>query len=509
MKAKYSPFTSRLALLLAGAVLGALPLNAQEPWREGRNIAGLSLYDANTLEARVGGRFTSGEYRLPSEAAQLWQAGTNAQAESHFKDMLFVGAFSFEVQHAKDMMGSMFCYPGFYPIDVLEFTPGPKTRQTYNIGGGLAWTGSPHWAAGFNLDFKGINYSKRKDLRHTTFRQEMSFVPSVVYKGKGWNVGASFILEKNSEFIQAEQLGTATAATYYAFLDKGKRFGTYQIWDGSGIHLTDFGVDRLAVNQLSWGGALQASWGNRLYADAEFKFSYGEVGEKGYTWFRFPGVRFETKVLGYIPGNDGMHALRADAASALVENFESVIDRVSAGGVTTPVEYGSNRIYVQASTQTGVSYTYESHQGWDVSTSAQIVWTEDRGTHMYPYLAYDASTMLNLAVQGHLPLGPVTLEAGMSFREELAEDHEIVETDETNVGVVSYPVRLHDWWFVEEEYNDTRRLGVNLNIRYDFTIARRHRLFVEAGCSWWHIFEAVVLTGKDRQTTQLTLGYNF
>lgn len=509
MKAKYSLSMSRLTLLLAGAVLCALPLSAQENWREGRNIAGLSLYNNTYVQARVGGGFTSGGYRLPSEASHLWTAGTTAQAETHYKDMLFVGSFSFEVQHGNNMMGSMFTNPGYYPIDVLEFTPGPKTRQTYQVGGGLAWLNGSRWIPGFTLNFEGVNYSKRKDLRHTTYRQEMSFVPSLMYKGDRWNIGASVILEKNSEFIQAEQLGTATAETYYAFLDKGKRFGSYQIWDGSGIHLADVGVDRMAVNQFTWGIALQASLGEVLYMDAEYQNSFGQVGEKGYTWFRFPGHRVNAKVLGNIPVAGGVHTLRANLSWFGQENRESVIDRVTEGGVTTPVEYESNRIYVRHTLKTGPSYAFENKAGWGLWAATDIEVNRDLGTQMYPFLSYDSSIMLNLSVGGHLPLGPVTLEAGLSYRHELGEEHELVDTDESHEGVSSLPYRLTDWWEWEEEYNDARRLGVKLNLRYNFTVARRHKLFVEAGCNWVHIFNATLIPGKNRQNTQLTIGYNF
>ena len=505
MNAKYSLSMSRLALLLAGAVLCALPLRAQEPWREGQNIAGLAFYDSTYVQARVGGGFTSGGYRLPSEASQLWTAGAGAQAERHFRDMVFTGSFSFELQHGKDMMGSMFTQPGYYPIDVLEFTPGPKTRQTYQVGGGLAWLNGSRWIPGFTLNFQGINYSKRKDLRHTTYRQEISFVPSLLYKGEGWNAGLSAILEKNSEFIQAEQIGTATAESYYAFLDKGHRYGTYQVWDGSGIHLSDVGVDRMAVNQFAWGVALQASLGQTLYADAQYKHSNGLLGEKGYTWFRFQGHELMAKLIWNFQASGGLHRLRADVAWEQKDNHESVIDRVTEGGVTTPVEYGNNRIYVRRILNAGPSYAFESSSGWGVGAAAGLEVGRHRGTQMYPFLAYDASTLLNLSVDGHLPLGPVTLEAGLSYRQELAEEHSLVDTDPAQEGVSSTPFRLQDWWEMEEEYYDASRLGMRLNLRYDFTIG----LFLEAGCEWMHIFHAELLPGLNRQTTHLTIGYRF
>ena len=75
MNAKYSLSTSRKFLLFVGAVLCALPLSAQEVWREGRNIAGLSFYKGTQAEVQLGSSYTSGEFRRPSEASQLWQAG--------------------------------------------------------------------------------------------------------------------------------------------------------------------------------------------------------------------------------------------------------------------------------------------------------------------------------------------------------------------------------------------------------------------------------------------------
>lgn len=508
MNKKYSLSTSRLVLLLAGAVLGVLPLGAQEVWREGRNISGLLQYEGMQVEARLGGKYTSGGFHLPSEADQLWQGTAEAQAESHYKDLVFVGAFSFDVQHGKGMMGSMFTLPGYYPIDVLEFTPGPKTRQTYGVGGGMAVNTHTRWIPGFTLQFQGINYAKRKDLRHTTYRQEISFAPSVLYNGDLWKAGATLILDKNSEFIQAEQVGAATAETYYAFLDKGKRYGTLEAWNGSGIHLADPGVDRLAVNQTSFGAALQTSCGESFYADLEYRYSHGQVGEKGYTWFRFPGQSLEGKVLWNIPGSKGLHTIRAYAQYRGSDTYESVIDRITSGGVTTPVIYGSNRIYRRRALSSGQSYTFESSKGWSIKGAAGIEWEKDRGTHMYPFLEYDNSAILTIQTETKIPLGHFSLEAGLLFRHKVADEHLVVDQVEDHDGVHSFPMRLQDWWDMEEEFRNVTLLGASLSIRYNFIILEQ-KLFVEAGCQYSHAFGIQLLSGSDRQETHLSIGYNF
>ena len=500
---------SRKPLLLAGALFCALSLSAQETWREGRNTGGLTLYEQGEAQVLLGGTFTSGGFRTPSEASQLWGGGVQARAETHYKDLVLTGQFSFDVKSGQEMMGSMFTNPGYYPIDVLEFTPGPKTRQTYGISGGMAWNTRSRWAPGITLRFEGVNYSKRKDLRHTTYRQEVDIVPSLLYRGDVWRVGASAILGKTSEFVQAEQIGTATAQTYYAFLDKGRRFGTYQAWDGSGIHLAEPGVDRLAVNQYSLGAALQLSRGERFYGDLEYRFSPGSVGEKGYTWFRFRDHDILGKVLWNIDGKDGTHTLRLDGCWNTMVNNESVIDKVTEGGVTTPREYGSNRIYVRYQETGGLSYAYESRKGWNASAAFRLNKNRELGTLMYPFLEFDEGLQMEVELQGGLPLGRFNLEGGLLFRKELAENHYEVDSDETEEGVTSRPFRLREWWDQEEEYNDVPLLGGFLNIRYPFTLARKYKLFAQLGCSVSYAFNVELLPGNKRQTTHITLGYCF
>ena len=219
MNAKHNPSTGKWLLTLLGLVLFAQLSPAQEAWRDGRNIAGAAREapaTGQTANALIGAKFTSGSFRSPSDGSTLWTGLAKASAESRYEDLFLTGNFGFELTQGSEMTGSMFTHPGYYPIDVLEFTPGTKLRQTYDIGGGLAWKNASRWTPGGTVRFQGINYAKRKDLRHTTYRQELEFVPSVAYTGEGWMVGLSYIFGKTSEFIAAEQVGQAKAESYIA-----------------------------------------------------------------------------------------------------------------------------------------------------------------------------------------------------------------------------------------------------------------------------------------------------
>lgn len=497
-------------LLLLGALFCAQWLPAQN-WEQGRNIAGVAAGDDTGHEAtaEIFGKYTSGDFRSPSQGKTLWTAGATAQAESRFKDLYLSGNFGFELVEGSQMMGSMFTEPGYFPIDIVEFTPGTKVKQTYDIGGGIALRTGGRWIPGSYIRFRGVNYAKRKDLRHTTYREEFELNPSLLYQGDGWKAGATFLFDKISEFIVAEQIGEAPTDPYMAFLDKGIRYGTLQVWDGSGTHLKEAGVDRLPVKEYGYGLALQAELGTFLYADAEYRTTRGEVGEKGYTWFRFPGNSLNVQIIGTIPARAGRHQLRASLDWSGKDNFETVLEKETNGGVTTPVEYGSNRIFQNRNLQGGLSWRFAHRERWAVESGVSLEKTRDRSTLIYPFLDNDEATHLRLSVGGRLPLGQWTFAGGVLAGCKVGEHRHTVENDNENLGVSSFPYRLQDWWDREQEAADATRLAVNLSIRYSFARLLHLPLYVEAGCRWMHAFDIQLLPGSDRQTTFFKIGYNY
>ena len=509
MNAKHSlSMSSRLALLLAGAVLCAPALHGQEAWHGSRNVAGLATDEAGgkQAEASLFGKFTSGDFRSWSEGKTVWTAGAAAKAETQLQDFVMVGSFGFTQEEGSQMMGSMFTKPGYYPIDVLEFTPGNKTRQTYDISGGLAWKNGSRWIPGVTARFEGINYAKRKDLRHTTYRQELEMTPSILYKGDGWRLGASFIAGKSSEFVQAEQIGPAKAESYYAFLDKGMRYGAYQAWDGSGIHLKEAGVDRLPVYELTQGAAVQYSLGESLFAQLEYTRSHGEVGEKGYTWFRFPSQQWAAQLEYNYTENGNRHCFSLDYSWKSTRLDETVLEKVTEGGITTPSILGSNRVYTGKSFAASLNYLLERADGLTLEASFSVDRANQMSTLMYPYMDLDHGTHLffNLGVEA--PLGPRwqlktgLLVGGGAYSEQMSK-----ATAEP-IGISGMPFRLTDWWDLEQEVSDALRVQLSVALRYTLS---RLPLYLEAGCDYLRALDAQLAPGVRRQTSYLQLGYKF
>ena len=498
-------------------------------------------YTHLTSSASLYSSFEHGDFRPGHAASSLWKTGAEARTDAiynNWKATYMTGRFSFEEKHGEDMRMSMFINPGYYPIDVIEFTPGDKILQTYRFSGGIArelW--HPAWCIGGKIDFSSQNYSKRKDIRHTNYALDLTVVPSILYRDYTYRFGLSGIFRKTAESIEAEQVGAATADTYYAFFDKGMRYGTYQAWDGSGIHLAEAGVNRLPVREFSYGAAIQFGNGY-IYADAEYLRTDGLVGEKGYDWYRFPGHKLTAnaswrhlwkQIITYFSFHADWRGQRLD---------EAAWDKVTDGGITLPEIYGYNTVSRRRQTNLSVDYQtdifFHTVRSFKLGYSATI-WDEHASPH-YPYT--DAwhiwMSRLNANVVTGLPFGGIaqrfTLALGARYfwandRERGLEPADPTDKpwgDGANTGdstssshglsvgsllPASEPFRLDFEWVRRHEYLTASGMGLNGALTYRIKSVKGLSLTLDG--SWTHAFEITLLKGKNRWTSSLRLGYSF
>ena len=107
-------------------------------WNAGRNVNGLRTDSLTVSYAELGADYTSGGFRDVNDPKTIWSAGAEAGTITHLKKFSMIGAFSFRNAESQKACGSMSACPGYYPVDIYEFTPGRKTRQTYSFLGGIA-----------------------------------------------------------------------------------------------------------------------------------------------------------------------------------------------------------------------------------------------------------------------------------------------------------------------------------------------------------------------------------
>ena len=465
MKAKNSLCAISRAAAVAILFALGLPVAAQKYerlqkhnlWNQGSNVAALRLDSLSFSEAALSAEVEGGGLR--SFSAAPLQAGGSliARSTSRLDAFTLRGSFGFRDTESWNQCGSMSAAPGFFPIDAMEFTEGRKSTQNYIVQGAISVPLSERWYIGAGLDFSAINASKRKDLRYTTYRLDLEFSPSLLYRGEGFAIGASLGYARNSETVNAEQIGTAQTAPM-AFLNEGIHFGNYQVWTGSATHLSEAGVSGLPQMRNAYKAALQFGTED-FFAELCGGWSEGRSGERQSIWYRFKGPEAGLN-LAY---RHGSHTFRASGKWSSLINRESVLDKVTEGGISLVKEYGSNKILEYSILESSLCYEYVGR----VLEAGALVRLSDRrdlATPRYPYsygresLGFGAG-FYALAKLGSFELG-ATLDGGAAS---------IKETAFRSVQVnVSEPFRMEDLHEYENWYESVPRLGLGLNAAYYF-----------------------------------------
>lgn len=532
MNAKLSLSMNKL-LLMAALTLGFQGLaaaqtvydrlEAENLWNLGGNPAGLVNSDlslAGALKSSMGfqsktqavsfaqlyGSFEHGGFRSASEAETPWTMGAETKSLARFGKVTMRGGFSFEQKEGSGMDGSMFMNPGQYPVDLLEFTPGRKTRQTYTVDGSIATKLDGHWTIGGSFDFLSANYSKRKDIRHTNYALDLKVAPSLLYRfSDKFDIGLSYIFRKTSESVKAEQIGSATAESYYGFLDKGIYYGVYDVWDGSSLHMAEAGVDRFPVKEIFNGGSLQLRYG-LFYADVSYLKSQGEIGERGYSWYKFPGGELSAHAGCKIVKPQATHLFGLEYSYRGRDNDEYIVERVTTGGVTSPVVHGKNRIFEHRDMAIRPSYRLYA-SSFEISAKASYEEHRLQSSLVFPYLnTWDWSTV-SADVNAIWHLSSFDLGAGASFLTSLKDDlgSDMVEGTLPS----SEPYRLTEWFNMDREYKTAGRCGLRASVRWNFSIASMKGLYLKAEGFFTRASKITYLDGSSRYGASLRLGCEF
>lgn len=475
-------------------------IERRNSWNAGANVTGIMMDSITTSYAELYGRNSHGDFRNYSEAEKSWSAGATAKSITHLKGYSLTGSFSFDHTSGKNMSGSMFIHPGFYPVDILEFTPGRKDLQTYTFMGGIATDIAPNWRLGGKIDFASANYSKRKDLRHTNYRLDLKVAPSVMYHSGELAIGLSYVFNKNSESVKAEVIGTA-ATSYNAFWDKGLMYGAYEAWNGSGVHLSESGINGFPIKELSHGAALQLQW-KGFYGDIEYSHVSGSAGEKEAIWFKFPTDRIASHLSYRFKQGNKEHFIRLNLQWSHLVNNENVISKETVNGVTTSHIQGANRIFEKDAFFIHPEYELISPRG-ELRLGTELSTFKRLTTQMYPYVASEKMLCSRTSISGTLHTGRFDLKAAASFS--TGNFTEKSRTAETETEPGNPPYRLTDYYNLQNEYATATHATLHLGLRYHFN----HGIYAEIQGSYTHGFNLNYIEGSSRWNESIKLGYTF
>lgn len=496
-------------ILTVMLTLAALTVAAQErfdevvrrnPWNGGVNASGIRMDTLSRSYAELFFTKTNGALADPSASDDSWNAGAVTESVRHFAKVSFSGGFAYNYFDGKNMCGSMFTRPGYYPVDIVEFTPGRKIREDYSFRGGVSAVLGQRWTGGIGVDFSAHNYAKRKDLRHKNLRLDFEFTPSVLYHTGRWSLGASYIVGTNSEKVEAETRGAATEQ-YEAFFDRGLRYGVLEQWMSNDIHLAVSGVSGFPVRENVQGAGLQLGCG-AFYADVEYRNRAGKTGESRLIWQEFDTDQITSSAVLSLGEGALRHFLRLHLDWRSLQMSENIITTESVNGVTNSTIHGSVPTFGRKSLDLNLEYELWCGRN-RVRAAADFSQTNRRSTLMFPSVREQKLRYVELRASWLRTLGRWELMLGADFRRGDTSEHHY-ELDGGGEHSGAYPVRLTSFYQMENEYLTAARLGGELSLRRHI-----HAFYVDLSAAFEHGFNLKYLPQPNRVGVTLRVGYNF
>ena len=176
-------------------------------WNDGVGVNGIRQDSTDAAEATLEAGWEQGGLKEVWEAPSLWSAGAMTRAIKHLERFSMTGSFAFEQKQGEQMCGPMSIAPGYFPIEVWEFTPGRKTLQSYVVDGGISVDLDESWRLGGRFTMNSRNYSKRKDLRHINYRLDLDCAAGLMWHRGDLSLEMDALLGRTAETISADQIG--------------------------------------------------------------------------------------------------------------------------------------------------------------------------------------------------------------------------------------------------------------------------------------------------------------
>ena len=181
---------------------------------------------------------------------------------------------------------------------------------------------------------------------------------------------------------------------------------------------------------------------------------------------------------------------------------ESILEKVSENGVTTVHYHGSNRILAKTSTTLSPEYEYVT-DAIELKAGADFRWDESLSSQMYPYLY--SQRIMNWKAYADATLHILRFDLGVTiaYGDGSVKESERLVNEQS--GVQTTPFRLQEWYERQMEFRTASYLETGLSARYNL----RNGIYFRAEGEWIRGFNLISITGKDRFTAALGIGYEF
>ena len=454
-----------LALFLPGL------LNGQE--------AGLLRMDpdhrTSKTHAGVWGGIEEGRFKPTHAAVFQWSAGAEAQALRHGQKSSWTGALSIQQTMGNNMFSSMFLEPGYFPVDLLELTPGVKSRQDVHLEGGFLSDLGYEWAAGIQGSVDGAHSAKQQELRHSNLGLRLQVEPTLTYVMDD-NIGfvTSYTVALRTESLSIDNLAAA-------FLDKGLRYGSFLAGSGAGaFSVQEFthGITGLFHGE-DFSGQLKWLW-------KRGKAEGAEIGS-----FTFPGSTVSAFIEQTFLADQADHKYRL----SYKRERDQLREMTGEGGFSAD----SDRVGREMELKYEARFLHGGFRSVGLALNARR-WVER--SFVAPSQDLTKRNLGAATLFASFALGGVSLDvhamAGSGLWRDRGRSH--IETEDQ-------PYRQTVDWLRQMEYVMAPRVGLGGSLK--MPIPSAGGLFVQLDADWFRALKRTYMGGTNREIAMLKVGYDF
>ena len=194
---------------------------------------------------------------------------------------------------------------------------------------------------------------------------------------------------------------------------------------------------------------------------------------------------------------------------------ESVLEKVTEGGVTNVINHGSNRILSESRWFLRPEYEYVSDE-FDILADMNLEGCHSVSSQMYPYVYRESLVTWSLGAEAKFYLENIDwdfldfyhfrgfeLDAGLRYMDGAVRERRQIVSEDT--GVQTEPYRLQEWYDRQMEYATAFSLSMKIGLRYNFWKG----LYVSASGEWRCGMGLRHIPGHFRSTAVMSFGYDF
>ena len=447
--------------LLQAQEVGLLRLNPDRPARE--------------AEVALWGGVEEGWFRPTYEGTFQWSAGARAEGVKHGERTTWTGSVSLEQKTGYGMLSSMFQEPGYFPMDLLEFTPGMKSRETGRLEAGFVTDLGYEYAAGLKATFQAGYLGKQSNLRHSSFGMDLRVEPTLTYVMDD-NMGLAFAYVFR---LKTERVQVAPGEGDALFFDKGLRYGTY----------VD-GTSAFPIREMSNG------FGSRFYSEEvaaglEWTWKRGQAGASGFGSYSFPGSAVSVFYEQVFQAEQVDHFFRVSYQRDRDQLRENIADGAGFAAV-------SDRLGRDAELKYEIRFLHGAVQRLGIALDGHR--QVDRA--MSPLWDQVKRNLGTAALSATFSLGAFELDLDALAGGGLWRDRGRSKDETANM-----PYRQTEDWLRLMDYYMAPRVGAGGALTYHFSSPKG--LFVRLDGHWIHALNMTATGGQNRETATLRVGYHF